>query len=85
MSRFLDANPGDRAEVLDVSVDVEEATDKANAWILRTCEGLTNCARKKSVCHFEWRREDDDWYCVGYEAIRYFAFFTIEALRGAGS
>ena len=84
MSRFLDANPGYRTQVLDVSVNVDEAADKANAWMLRTCEGLTNCARRESVCHLEWQRQDGDWFCVGYEAIRYFPFFTIEALRGGG-
>ena len=84
MSRFLAENPRYRTEVLDISVDVNETVGTASVWILRTCEGLGDYVRRENVCHLTWQWQEGDWYCVDYEAIRYFPFFTIEALHGGG-
>jgi hypothetical protein len=84
MSRFLKENPEYRTEVQDISVDVNEATGTASVWILRTCDGLADFMRRENVCHLTWQWEEGDWYCIEYEAIRYFPFFTIEALQGGG-
>lgn len=84
MSRFLTENPRYRTEVLDISVEVNEEAKTASVWILRTCEGLTDRMRRENVCHLTWQWQEGDWYCVEYEAIRFFPFFTIEALLGGG-
>lgn len=84
MSRFLAENPYYRTEVLDISVDVDEAAETASVWILRTCDGLTGYVRQENVSHLTWQWQKDDWYCIDYEAIRYFPIFTIEASGGGG-
>lgn len=82
---YLKANPKFHSVVEDITVHVNERSDRATVWMVRTDSGLADGLRRESVLRMCWVRTDSGWLCVDSSGIRHFPFYLAHGiLQGGG-
>lgn len=75
IEQFFTENPDFHTEILDMSVELDDACSEASVWIRRTDVGLAEGPRRETVMQFLWVRKGLEWFCSGYQGVRSFPFY----------
>lgn len=70
MHEAAQVDPDYRVEVIDQSVDLDDAAGHAVVFMFIEVMGRPTTVRREDALVFEWKRQNEIWQCYGHTAIR---------------